>query len=366
MKIISLFNNKGGVGKSTLAFHLSNILAEMGHKTLIIDLDPQCNLTICGMDEEMLHKIWAEEDEFIEDFDSAFRKMSQGDYDAFLKRPRTIHFLLKPTEDGQGELPTLPPPVNLRNNLDLIPGRLTVHKYENKISERWSGVYLGEALSIRTVTNIRTIAEDYARIHNYEIVIIDTSPSLGALNKVIISTVDGFLIPALPDMFSMYGIRNIGNALKQWSKEFNTVYGLISEDKRKRFPLHFVRFLGYTVYNAKKYTGATAWDLAQAHYNYAQQIPQTIDRYISPEVRGHLSPEQASSPIGLTSVMHSHNTLPNMAQKYKHPIWQIPSLANLALEDKPTILGNRAVYEGTRQRYIEFANSFLERLGTLN
>jgi cellulose biosynthesis protein BcsQ len=43
MRIISLFNNKGGVGKSTLAFHLSNILAEMGHKTLIIDLDPQCN-----------------------------------------------------------------------------------------------------------------------------------------------------------------------------------------------------------------------------------------------------------------------------------------------------------------------------------
>jgi cellulose biosynthesis protein BcsQ len=51
MKIISLFNNKGGVGKSTLAFHLSNILAELGYRTLIIDLDPQCNLTICGMDE---------------------------------------------------------------------------------------------------------------------------------------------------------------------------------------------------------------------------------------------------------------------------------------------------------------------------
>ena len=50
MKIISLFNNKGGVGKSTLAFHLSHILAEMGHKTLIIDLDPQCNLTVFSMD----------------------------------------------------------------------------------------------------------------------------------------------------------------------------------------------------------------------------------------------------------------------------------------------------------------------------
>lgn len=366
MKIISLFNNKGGVGKSTLAFHLSNILSEMGHKTLIIDLDPQCNLTICGMDEERLHAMWSDEDPFIEDFDSATRQMTQANYDAFIKSPRTIHFLLKPTEDGQGELPHMPPPVNLRANLDLIPGRLTVHMYENKISERWSGVYLGDALSIRTVTNIRTIAEDYARAHNYEFVIIDTSPSLGALNKVIISTVDGFLIPALPDMFSMYGIRNIGSALKQWSKEFNTVYGLISVDKRRKFPENFVRFLGYTIYNAKKYTGATAWDLAQAHYNYAQQIPHAIEQFISPEVRNHLTNEQANSPIGGTSVMHSHNTLPNMAQKYKHPIWQIPSLQNLEPEDKPTIMGNRAVYEAMRARYIYFATSFLERINTLN
>jgi cellulose biosynthesis protein BcsQ len=255
MKIISLFNNKGGVGKSTLAFHLSNILAEMGHKTLIIDLDPQCNLTICGMDEEVLHNIWTEEDSFIDDFESSVKAMSTEEYGAFLRKPRTIHFLLKPTEDGQGELTSTPPPYNLRTNLDLIPGRLTIHKFENKISERWSGSYLGESLSIRTITNIRSIAEEYSRLFDYEFVIIDTSPSLGALNKVIISTVDGFLIPALPDMFSMYGIRNIGSALKQWSKEFNTIYSLISDDKRTTFPTNFVRFLGYTIYNAKKYTG---------------------------------------------------------------------------------------------------------------
>jgi cellulose biosynthesis protein BcsQ len=366
MKIISLFNNKGGVGKSTLAFHLSNILAEMGHKTLIIDLDPQCNVTLCGLDEETLHRIWVEEDEFIEDFGASVKRMPQGDYDNFLRNSRTIHFLLKPTEDGQGELPTIPPPITLRNNLDLIPGRLTIHKYENKISERWSGAYSGDPLAIRTITNIRSIAEEYARVHNYEFIIIDTSPSLGALNKVIISTVDGFLIPALPDMFSLYGIRNIGSALKQWSKEFNTLYGLISEDKRRNFPQNFVRFLGYTIYNAKKYTGATEWDLAQAHYNYAQQIPQTIEKYISPEVRNHLSQEQANSPIGLTAVMHSHSTLPNMAQKYKNPIWLIPSLPNLDAEDKNTILGNRAIYEATRERYTEFAKSFLQRINTLN
>lgn len=366
MKVVSLFNNKGGVGKSTLAFHLSHILAERGYKTLMIDLDPQCNLTICGMNEERLHEIWLEEDPFIDDFESAKSGKTEGEFSAILATTKTIHFLLKPTEDGQGELPVLPPVYNIRENLDLIPGRLTIHQYENKISERWSGAYLGDPLSIRTITKIREVAEEYSAVNHYDFIIIDTSPSLGALNKVIISTVDGFLIPALPDMFSSYGIRNIGNALSHWKREFNTIYSLISEDKRARFPHNFVRFLGYTIYNAKKYTGRTPWDLALAHYNYAQEIPAIIEEFISQDIREHLTPEQVSVPIGLTAVMHSHNTLPNMSQKYKLPIWSIPSHAEIDTDDRGTIMGNKRIYEETRAKYIDFSNSFLERINTLN
>ena len=93
------------------------------------------------------------------------------------------------------------------------------------------------------MTNIRNICQRYAEINNYEYVLIDTSPSLGILNKVIISTVDGFFVPAQPDMFSLYGIRNIGNALQIWQREFNSIYTLISEEKRSKFPHNFVQFL---------------------------------------------------------------------------------------------------------------------------
>jgi cellulose biosynthesis protein BcsQ len=86
-------------------------------------------------------------------------------------------------------------------------------------------------------------------------VIMDTSPSLGSLNKVIISTADGFLIPCMPDMFSLYGVRNIGNALGIWKKQFDTIYHLLSSEKRKSFPTNYVRLLGFTIYNAKKYSG---------------------------------------------------------------------------------------------------------------
>lgn len=369
MKIVSLFNNKGGVGKTTLAFHLSWILSEMGKKVLMIDLDPQCNLTICGIHEDYLEQIWREEDAFIDDFGTARKMVDEATFKKVNGSPRSIHYLLKTTEDGidDSQIENLPPAIKLNDDLGLISGRLTINSYENAISRRWSDVYQGDPLAIRTITRIRTIAETYAERDGYDYVLIDTSPSLGALNKVIISTVDGFIIPCLPDMFSMYGIRNIGSSLKQWKKEFETIFNLISQNKRERFPREFVQFLGYTIYNAKKFQKhMNEWDLAQAHYNFAQQIPSVIEKYIVEDVRKHLTSDMFHNPIGGTAVMHSHNTLPNMSQKYKKPIWEVPD-CDLDVEDKNTIKGNAtSLYYPTYQRYKAFATEFLERIATLD
>lgn len=325
MKIISVFNNKGGVGKSTLTYHLGNALAELGYKVLMVDLDPQCNLTICSMMEEDLHKIWEQEDDFIDDYERALLNNPN-----IANSTRSIHFILKPTEDGLSEPPNLPPPYQIGQNIDLLPGRLSLHKYENRIAERWSGIYQGDNLSIRTVTNIRNLCQRYSELNNYDYVLIDTSPSLGILNKVIISTVDGFFIPAQPDMFSLYGIRNIGNALQIWQREFNSIYSLISEEKRSKFPNNFVQFLGYTIYNAKKYTRDSEpyneYNLAQAHYQYVIRIPDTIMQYIQESNRVNIPAEIISRPIGADAIIHTHNTFPAMAQALKCPMWRVPEV----------------------------------------
>jgi len=368
MKTISIFNNKGGVGKTTLTYHLGHALAAMGHKTLVIDFDPQCNLTILSMEEELLHEIWSKEDEFVDDFERARKKMPPTDFEQLLSSVRSIHFLLKPTEDGTADLSRLSPPQSLAVNLDLIPGRLTMHLYEDKIAKLWSEVYQGEPQAIRTVTKIREIAEAYAKQYGYEYVIMDTSPSLGALNKVIISTTDGFLIPCMPDMFSLYGIRNIGNALAIWKKQFDTVFQLLSDEKRRSFPEKFVRLLGFTIYNAKRYTSeGKPWNLATAHYNYAMQVPGAIERFILPSVREHIDSTTLADPVGGESIMHSHNTFPSMAQKYHMPMWNVPSLADLETEDeKSTVRGNRAKYENTKDAYIAFSNDLLTRINSLD
>lgn len=373
MKIVSLFNNKGGVGKSTLAYHLGCALDEMGKRVLFVDLDPQCNLSIFGLKEEELHYIWKKEDEFIEDFSEAIKK--HDGLDDILKTPRSIHFLLKPAEDGLNELEKYPRPIKLSENLDLIPGRLSIHKYENKIAERWSGAYQSDNLSIRTIINIRRICERYSELYNYDYVIIDTSPSLGILNKIIISTVDGFFVPAQPDMFSLYGIRNIGNSLDQWQKEFNTIYSLISKDKRDKFPKKFVQFIGYTIYNAKKYTNdRNEYDLAKAHYSYVKRIPEVINTYIKNTNRANVSDDVLKKPIGGVSVMHTHNTFPAVAQALKCPMWKVPecylnySENNVEYIKQVNLEVNRGHFgklRDTKKHYIEFAKNFIYRAETL-
>lgn len=369
MKIISIFNNKGGVGKSTLAFHLGHALNELGKKTLMIDLDPQCNLTICGIDTERLHQIWLEEDEFVDDFEKF--NISND----LLQKTRSIHFLLKPTEDGLSDFDVIPPPVELTNNLHLIPGRLSIHKFENKLAERWSGAYQSDNLAIRTITKIREICNLYSTKHGYDYIIIDTSPSLGILNKTIISTVDGFFIPAQPDMFSLYGIRNIGSSLSIWQREFETIYNLISADKRSKFPEKFVQFLGYTIYNAKKYsTDKNEYNLAQAHYSYVQQIPQVIKEFIKVSNRVQLSEEEIKTPIGKDAVIHTHNTFPSVAQSLNCPMWKVPDKYTELLRSNKQWLQEREIevnqgsfgkYKETKEKYITFANSLLERLNNL-
>lgn len=358
MKIISLFNNKGGVGKTTLSYHLAHILAEMDKKILILDMDSQCNMSLYGMQEENLEKIWRDEDCVIDNgFNSAKQEMKNSDFKNLFQTTRTIHFLLKSVEEGISDFDELPPPIPLTNNLDLIPSRLTLFKYEKKIADRWTGMFLGEQLSIRTVTRIRKLAELYSEKNHYDFVIIDTSSHLGMLNKVIISTIDGFMIPCLPDMLSLYDIKNIGENLTQWQREFNTCFQFISEEKRKAFPEKPVRFLGYTIYNA--------WELAKQD-NYAQQISDSIKQHIDEKLRKNLSEEMVKNPIGKNAIFHTHYSLSNMAIKYKTPIWKVPALNNLEAEDKTTISSNRASYEATQEKYKQFADDFLTRVATLD
>lgn len=365
VKIISVFNNKGGVGKTTLTFHLAHALAEMGKKVLLVDLDPQCNLSIYCMPVEGIQNIWDAEVSYIDEpgFSDTRKNVSSRDFRKLCSETRTMHFLLKPAEEGTGELDFLPPPHSLAENLDLIPGRLTLHMYEEMVARRWSEAYVGQPLALRTLSEIRRIIHEYSDEHKYDIAIVDTSPSLGPLNKVILSTVDAFFIPCAPDLFSLYGVRNIGNSLTRWQAELKTLYSLIAPSRRPHFPGDFVRFLGYTIYNAKLRTGSSKWNMAIAHYNYAKQIPDVIAEHVPVDLSGGIPKRLLKQPIGDTAVMHTHNTFPAHAQKYHCPMWRLPGFSNLEAADEATVRPNAQRYLETKTAYESFAVAVLKRLG---
>lgn len=363
-KIISIFNNKGGVGKTTLTFHLAHALGELGKKVLLVDFDPQCNLTIVSLTMSNIEGIWSAEDPYIDDFQKARDSSLPLEFESMTRKVRSIHFTLKPTEDGTAELPNLPPPALLTQNVHLIPGRLTLHMYEAKVGERWSGVYQGDPLSIRTATRARELALYYAKLYGYDIVIFDTSPSLGALNRHLLTLTDGFIVPSAPDLFSIYGIRNIGNSMKVWKKQFDTIYQLLSDSKRSQFPRDFVKFVGYTIYNAKKYSGQNnPLGLAAAHYHYAAQIPKTIEKYIPKESLLDV-PHIANGSIGSDSVIYAHNTYPSLAQKYHAPMWKLPDM-KLDSVDQSSVGGNQQKFKATQEMYHKFAKDVIERIARL-
>lgn len=368
MTILSVFNNKGGVGKTTLTFHLSYALSEMGHKVLMIDADPQCNLTIFSVSEDKIYNIWKDEDKYIDEgFESTIKSVPDDEFEAMGTRPRSLHYLLKPTEEGTGDPTLLPPPLQLENtNVAIIPGRLSLHTFEEKISSRWTDLYRGDPLAIRTILKIRSIAESYTEKYGFDFVIIDTSPSLGSLNKTVISTVDGFFVPAAPDLFSLYGIKNIGKALKGWQEEFNIIYGLLSSNKLDRFPKKFVQFLGYTIHNARPYKNEHhKWNLAKAHLKYAAEIPRVAEKSIDKCLREHLPNEMMNVPIGDDAIMYTYNTFPSNAQRFNVPMWKVPETVKNGDDIYMTVTGQRKAYAKTKDNYVKFANDLLKRVALL-
>lgn len=369
MRILSIFNNKGGVGKSTLTFHLAHALGTLGKRVIIIDADPQCNLSLYGVNETELETIWEKEERYINDLGFEEARNRDDDFNGLISTTRSLHFILKPTEDGTEDLVNLPPLIELGNNVLLLPGRLSLHTYEEAIASRWSDAYIGNPLALKTISKIRDVARKYSDIYQADYVIIDTSPSIGILNKIVISNSDALIIPCNADMFSLYGIQNIGASLKLWLSQFGVMKSVLSVEKQNYLPVNFVKFIGFTLYNCKKVSGAKSrneLDIAQSNYNYAQKIPETIATNIIPELRSNISEDQAKTIMGNNAIIHSHNTLPGMAQKYRRPIWELPSLSTLEAQDSSTIKGNRSVYEATKDAYQCFANDTIARLETLD
>lgn len=196
---IALFNHKGGVAKTTSTFNLGWKLSELGVKVLLVDCDPQCNLT--GLVLE-----YSQETEY---------PFETTDID----NPRNIKDAISPALDGRprpivaAEIQSVPG----RSNLFILPGHVGLSEAESRLAIAHE--LSGSLPNFQNIPGALSFAIDKAAQKNsIDIVLIDLSPSLGALNQNALMSSDGFIIPMAPDFFSGMALRSLSGTLPQWAE----------------------------------------------------------------------------------------------------------------------------------------------------
>lgn len=196
MKKIVLFNHKGGVSKTTSTFHIGWMIAKLGHKVLLVDADPQCNLSALFLGEKF--------DKYYTDNDTMAQNIMDGVRPAFSGQPKPIEALCCPH-------------ANRNENLYLIPGHMNLSEYDAQLNFAFTASTA--MLSLQSLPgSFNDLIEKTANSIGAEYVFIDLNPGLSTINQDLFLICDAFIMPTNPDIFSLMAIRSLSTILPRWVK----------------------------------------------------------------------------------------------------------------------------------------------------
>jgi cellulose biosynthesis protein BcsQ len=223
MKIISFFNHKGGVSKTTSTYHLGWMLTNKNQKVLLVDTDSQCNLTLTVIGQDNYEAFVTEH---------PHNNIKSGLSAAFESRIDII----KPVECMQ---------VKNNENLFLLPSSFDITEYEVQL-----GVSFQLTNSFSSMKNLPgvlyNLIKKTANEINADIVLIDLDSNLSAINQALMVSSDFFILPTVPDYFSEMSIKSIARVLPSWEKWAKQARVLF-EDAIYPLPVNTPKFLGYTL-----------------------------------------------------------------------------------------------------------------------
>lgn len=224
-KKIAMFNHKGGVSKTTTTFNLGWKLSELGYKVLMLDTDPQCNLT--GLCLSLTN-------------DANFEEFYNRSGVSNLKEALDPIFsgTLQPLQPARCyEFPN-------RQGLYLLPGHINVSDFDVTISiaQELTG-------SLRLVQNVPGAINELIRLtadqYGFDYVLIDMSPSVSATNANLLMLSDFFIIPCSPDYFCNMAISSLTTVLPAWNATYNTIKTHPAfNDAVYKFPQTTPKFIG--------------------------------------------------------------------------------------------------------------------------
>ena len=271
MHSIAMFNNKGGVGKTTLVCNLAAFLAtKEKKKVLVVDCDPQCNASQLIMGEEYAS-------DFYWNLDS--------------NRPSitTIREVLQPIEDGDSDIDTSIKPIlssTNRFNVDLIPGHPSFSIVEDRLGAAWHDLLAGDIGGLRK-NNWNTELCSFLST-KYDFIFYDLGPSLSSINRTVLIGCDFFMTPIGADIFSILGIKNISKWILHWSDLYKNSIKLANKRASERLdkynivksPKVLSGYLGYTLQQYITKTKGGERRPTKAYENILEAVPSVINEYL--------------------------------------------------------------------------------------
>lgn len=196
MKTIAFLNNKGGVGKTSLVYHLAWMYADLGLGVIAADYDPQANLTRMFLDDDRLEEIW-------ENGDAAV----------------TAYGAIQPLLEGTGDIRTAHVE-RIEEELGLLLGDLRLSGSEDELNSQWPRCLNREIRAFRVISAFYRLLHEASNNEGSDVALIDVGPNLGALNRAALIAADYVVIPLAPDIYSLQGLRNLGPTLRRWRDEW--------------------------------------------------------------------------------------------------------------------------------------------------
>ncbi|WP_114911263.1 ParA family protein [Acidibrevibacterium fodinaquatile] len=299
MKIIGFFNNKGGVGKTSLVYHVAWMLSLMNHRVIAVDLDPQANLTSMFLSEERLEEIWDKPDHEI-----------------------TIYDVISPQFRGTGDI--RPPHVQMvfdpidpiSESIGLLIGDLKLSLIEDTLSDAWPRCQNREERAFRVMSAFaRTIAAA-GHAHHAEIAVVDVGPNLGALNRAALLACDYVVVPLGADLFSLQGLRNMGPTMRDWRNTWGEAQTK-NPDKNLVLPEGRMLPIGYVVMRFS----TTESRPARAYAKWITRMPKQYREFILDEKDAPES-DPESDPNRLATLKDYRSLMP-MAQEARKPMFRL-------------------------------------------
>jgi len=278
MLIVTLYNHKGGVSKTTTTFNLAHYLVSEGRQVLLVDADAQCNLT-----ELCLGKVIAELDAVAEKTGVIQELPGTSILDA-----------LKPRIDGDVPFVNIDAisPVSIRKGLDLIRGSVDLTSIEDDIAEAHTQRFAARTNLMRTYVATGDFLVRLGAQRKYDYIFIDLGPSSGALTRAFFLACDAFFVPIAPDRFNVQAIKTLSSIVGRWIEEHKQ----IREDyETYLLPVRHGRpiFLGaisqfFKTFKGKPKTGFKLW---------IQRIPEQINACLLPMLEKFSTTDRSLCPI---------------------------------------------------------------------